>query len=96
MTMLLLISIIIVFDASSRYPFSGMSYNFKYDYGNYDECLSIKHEDADGTIVGKHCPLQVIVIDIFGNNFTQASEQDLNTYFTEHNPVNKIYHEPFD
>uniref|UniRef100_A0A336KNE1 CSON012115 protein n=1 Tax=Culicoides sonorensis TaxID=179676 RepID=A0A336KNE1_CULSO len=54
-----------MFDAWAKAPPSGILYGNTINYGNFDECLSIKHqvENQEYYIQGKHCVITVEVPD---------------------------------
>lgn len=53
--------IISVVDASSKY--SGVLYGKRFDYGNYDQCLEIDRLYEHGRLMGKYCPLSLLIPD---------------------------------
>ncbi|KAJ8948700.1 hypothetical protein NQ314_008364 [Rhamnusium bicolor] len=63
-------------DATSKFPYSGLGYASRMDYGNFDQCLSINHNYAGGKILGKHCTAGLVIPDIFGN----LSDFDVSRY----------------
>jgi hypothetical protein len=54
-----------VFDSSSKYPISGMSYSNNKDLGSYDDCIDINYEVFEGKVIGKYCGLSVAVVNLF-------------------------------
>jgi hypothetical protein len=54
-----------MFDSSSKYPISGMSYSNNKDLGSYDDCIDINYEVFEGKVIGKYCGLSVAVVNLF-------------------------------
>ncbi|KAJ8948703.1 hypothetical protein NQ314_008367, partial [Rhamnusium bicolor] len=54
-------------DATSKFPYSGLGYASRTDYGNFDQCLSINHKYAGGKILGKHCIGGLLIPDLSGD-----------------------------
>ncbi|KYB27754.1 Nose resistant to fluoxetine protein 6-like Protein [Tribolium castaneum] len=54
-----------MFDASSKYPISGISYSNNKDLGNFDECMSISYKSFDGAVKGKFCALSIAIVNPF-------------------------------
>ncbi|XP_044255641.1 nose resistant to fluoxetine protein 6-like [Tribolium madens] len=54
-----------MFDASSKYPISGLSYSNNKDLGNFDECIRINYESFKGDVKGKFCGLSVAIVNPF-------------------------------
>ncbi|KAG5870080.1 hypothetical protein JTB14_021372 [Gonioctena quinquepunctata] len=64
-----------LFDASSKFPYSGVSAASRSDYGNFDQCLSIDHEYNGGRIFGKFCYPGLILADF--NNISNTDSDSL-------------------
>ncbi|KAJ8922562.1 hypothetical protein NQ315_007592 [Exocentrus adspersus] len=56
-----------IFDASSKFPYSGLGYGSKTDYGNFDQCLSVDHKYEGGRILGEYCAMGLVIVDILAN-----------------------------
>ncbi|KAJ8948696.1 hypothetical protein NQ314_008360 [Rhamnusium bicolor] len=67
--------LVLVLDATSKFPYTGLHYASRLDYGNFDQCLSVDHKYEGGRILGKHCNAGLLIPDL-GGNIT-----DINAYF---------------
>ncbi|RZC39379.1 nose resistant to fluoxetine protein 6-like, partial [Asbolus verrucosus] len=54
-----------MFDASSKYPITGMSYGNNRDLGNFEQCIDLNYESYEENVVGKFCALSVAIVNIF-------------------------------
>lgn len=52
-----------VLDASSKFPYTGLMFVSKFDYGNFDQCLTVDHHYEGGRILGKHCTVGLVIPD---------------------------------
>lgn len=61
----------LVFDSWAKFP-AGILEGNLYEFGNFDECIAIKHETANrdiGVIQGHYCiPPAMIDLSNFGNS----------------------------
>ncbi|CAG9826625.1 unnamed protein product [Diabrotica balteata] len=44
-----------LFDATAKFPWSGLATGSYFDWGNYDQCIKIRHDYTQGSILGKYC-----------------------------------------
>ncbi|KAJ8922576.1 hypothetical protein NQ315_007606 [Exocentrus adspersus] len=56
-----------ILDASSKFPYAGLGYGSKLDYGNFDQCLSIDYKYEGDRILGEYCIVGLAIPNIFGN-----------------------------
>ncbi|KAJ8922574.1 hypothetical protein NQ315_007604 [Exocentrus adspersus] len=62
-------------DASSKFPYSGLGYASKMDYGNFDQCVSVDYSFNGTRVLGKHCTVGMVLPDMNDNM------SDPNTYY---------------
>ncbi|CAH1110430.1 unnamed protein product [Psylliodes chrysocephalus] len=66
-----------LFDATSKFPWTGVLTSSLLDWGDYDECVDINLEYSKGTITGKYChagiilPTSIVPSNITGFNYTE-------------------------
>ncbi|XP_057668043.1 nose resistant to fluoxetine protein 6-like isoform X1 [Diorhabda carinulata] len=65
------------FDATSKFPWTGLSVSSNFDWGNYDECLNINHGYSGGHIKGKYCLLSLLI----PMNLTKFDPSDSNNFY---------------
>ena len=56
-----------VLDATSKFPYAGLGYSSRTDFGNFDQCLTVDHKYTGGRILGKYCAGGMIIPDILGD-----------------------------
>lgn len=59
--------LVVVLDASSKFPFTGLGYASKMDLGNFDQCMAINHSYEGGRILGEYCREGLVVPEPSGN-----------------------------
>lgn len=71
----------LVFDATSKFPWTGVLTASIKDWGAYDECVDVNHEYSKGTISGKYCvsgiilPTSIVPSNITGFNYTVSMKK---------------------
>ncbi|KAJ8985399.1 hypothetical protein NQ317_007557 [Molorchus minor] len=51
-------------DASGKFPYAGLGYASRYEYGNFEQCMSIKYPYEGGKILGEYCTGGLIIPDL--------------------------------
>ena len=50
------INVLLVSDAWSKFPYTGMQVSTRQEWGTFDQCVAIDYQPEDGPrILGKHC-----------------------------------------
>ncbi|KAJ8985402.1 hypothetical protein NQ317_007560 [Molorchus minor] len=61
-------------DATSKFPYPGVGYSSRWDFGNFDQCMSVDQEYVGGRILGEFCSIGLVIPDI-------TNVSDTNLYF---------------
>ncbi|XP_018573259.1 nose resistant to fluoxetine protein 6 [Anoplophora glabripennis] len=56
-----------ILDASSKFPYPGLGFASKLNYGNFDQCLTVDHTYEGGRILGKYCTVGLVIPDVNDN-----------------------------